>query len=187
LLFKARLRKGGRSIDDLACAAGLGWLDHVRDLVAAIDDHADDPRTRAERRQPAFLWACEFGRVDAARVLLDEGADIRGQGGNGQTGLHLAAIGGHTATVQLLFQRGAPLDVENAWGGNPLNQVLWAAVHHDPHVDYAPVVEALIAAGAPVEPGSGAWFRTQPVLFPTTNERVAYWLEYGEQRQRGER
>lgn len=187
VLFKARLRKGGRGIDDLACAAGLGWLDHVRDVLAAIDDHADDPRSRAERRQPAFLWACEFGRVDAARLLLDDGADIRGQGGNGQTGLHLAAIGGHTATVQMLLERGAPLDVENAWGGNPLNHVLWAAVHHDPHVDYAPVIEALIAAGAPVEPGSAAWLRTQPVLFPASKERVAHWLEHGEQRQRGAR
>jgi hypothetical protein len=68
-----------------------------------------------------------------------------------------------------------------------LNHVLWAAVHHDPHVDYEPVIAALIAAGAPVEPGSAAWWRTQPVLFRASKERVARWLEQGEQRQRGAR
>jgi ankyrin repeat protein len=62
VLFKARLRKGGRGIDDLACAAGLGWLDRVRDLLAVVDEHPSDPRTRAQYVQPAFLWACEFGR-----------------------------------------------------------------------------------------------------------------------------
>jgi Ankyrin repeats (many copies)/Ankyrin repeats (3 copies) len=183
VLFEARLRKGGRSIDDLACAAGLGWVDRIRDLLPSVGDHADDPRTRVQILQPAFLWACEFGRVDAARLLLDNGADIRGQGDNGQTALHLAAIGGHTTTVHLLLERGAPFDVENTWGGNPLNHVLWAAVHHDPHVDYEPVIEALVAAGAPVEPGSTAWWRKQPVLFPASKEKVAHWLERGEQRQ----
>ncbi len=180
VLFQARLRKGGRGIDDLAYAAGLGWVERVQELLAALDDHKDDPRTRAQRRQRAFLWACEFGRVDTARVLLDDGADIAAQGGDGQTGLHLAAIGGHTATVRLLIEHGAPFDIENAWGGNPLNNVLWAAVHHDPHVDYATVIEALITAGAPVEPGSTAWWRTQPVLVPASKDRVAHWLEQGE-------
>jgi ankyrin repeat protein len=187
VLFKARLRKGGHGIDDLACAAGLGWLDRIQDLLAAADDHGDDPRARAQYRQPAFLWACEFGRTAAVRLLLDDGADIRGQGDDGQTGLHLAAIGGHTATVRLLLERGAPLDVENAWGGNPLNHVLWAAVHHDRHVDYEPVIEALIAAGTPIEPGSAAWWRRQTVLFPASKEAVAHWLEQGEQRQRDTR
>jgi ankyrin repeat protein len=89
-------------------------------VLPVLDDHAGDPTLRAQYLRPAFLWACEFGRVGAARLLLEHGADIRGQDDNGQTGLHLAAIGGHTTMVRFLLERGAPLDVENAWGGNPL-------------------------------------------------------------------
>ena len=47
-----------------------------------------------------------------------------------------------------------------------LNNVLWAAIKHDPNVDYTPIVEALIRAGAIVELGTQDWWRRQTPCFP---------------------
>ena len=68
-------------------------------------------------------------------------------------------MSGHLDTVKLLLQQDPPLEIENTWGGTVLNNVFWAAVNHDPNVDYAPVLEALIAAGAKVGPGSLNWWQ----------------------------
>ena len=38
----------------------------------------------------------------------------------------------------------------------------------DPNVDYAPIVEALIRAGAIVEPGTLDWWRRQTPLLPSS-------------------
>jgi hypothetical protein len=78
---------------------------------------------------------------------------IAGQGDDGMTALHLAAAGGNMDTVQLLLQHDAPLEVENIWGGTPLTGTLWCAVNSDPHVDYVPVVAALVQAGAIIPEG----------------------------------
>ena len=44
---------------------------------------------------------------------------------------------------------GAPLEVENQWGGTVLNSTLHFALYIPyPDVDYAPVVERLVTAGA---------------------------------------
>src|SRR5437879_1717494 len=48
---------------------------------------------------------------------------------DGQTGLHLATLAGHIDTVKLLLSRGAPLEVENNWGGAVLSHALWAALN----------------------------------------------------------
>ena len=56
------------------------------------------------------------------------------------------------AAEKVLLQRRPPLEVRNNWGGTVLGNVLWAAFNHDPHADYVPIVEALIDAGAKVEP-----------------------------------
>ncbi len=93
------------------------------------------------------MWACDFGRTAVVEFLVDKGADLGAQNQDGQTGLHVAALAGHLDTVKSLLNRHAPLEIENVWGGTVLSHVLWAAINHDPNVDYAPIVEALIRAG----------------------------------------
>ena len=82
--------------------------------------------------------------------------------------------------VRLLVARGAPLEIENTWGGTVLGNVLWAAVNYDPHVDYAPIVEALVAAGAVVDSGYLRWFRQQRVLRPDSKARIEASLMTGD-------
>ena len=50
-----------------------------------------------------------------------------------------------------LLERGAPLEVENKWGGTVLDSTAHFAVHMPVEgVDYRAALEALIAAGADV-------------------------------------
>ena len=124
MLLRAGARLGGnRESRDLSAMAALGDLDDVRQRLApARASAAGMPETT--HVQAAFLCACEFGPTDVADYLLDRGADIGAQNGNGQTGLHLAAILlVWLDTVQRLLARGAPIEVENAWGGTPLGNV----------------------------------------------------------------
>jgi hypothetical protein len=172
VLLRAGARlDGGRASANLSAMAALGDLDNLRlQLDPARPSTTDRPEAR--HVQAAFWWACEFGRTAVAVYLLDCGADSGARNGNGQTGLHLAACDGWLDTVQRLLARGAPLEVENAWRATPLGSVLWSAVHHDPNVDYTPIVAALIDAGAAVDPRYLEWWRPQDVLTPSSKPRI---------------
>ena len=57
-----------------------------------------------------------------------------------------------TEMVKKLVARGAPLEAKNAWGGTVLDSTAYFAYHMPaPGVDYRPIMETLIAAGADVE------------------------------------
>ena len=77
------------------------------------------------------MWAAAFGRTDAVRALIAAGADPSGRStfggpdhGEGVTPLHLAAQGGHIASIELLLDAGADPSLRDAlYGGTPEN---WA-------------------------------------------------------------
>jgi ankyrin repeat protein len=79
----------------LGAAAGLGLLDAVREMSA---DGAVSP---------AFVLACRNGHTGVARYLLEQRADVNARGFLAATGLHWAAISGHTQTVEFLLEAGA--------------------------------------------------------------------------------
>jgi hypothetical protein len=127
---------------DIVSAAGAGRRDLVEQSLAAGG-------VARQQMEKAFIFACACGRPAVAQLLLDAGVDIAAS--DGQTALHLATHARQLETVRLLLARGAPLEVKNRYGGTVLDQALWSAVHN-PDVDYLPIVEALIAAGAQIEP-----------------------------------
>ena len=57
-----------------------------------------------------------WGDIDAARVLIAEGADIDIPGEHGCTPLHEAAIQGHVDVVRLLLSRGADPSLRSEFG-----------------------------------------------------------------------
>jgi ankyrin repeat protein len=107
----------------------------------------------------ALSFAAREGRLDAARLLLDAGADVNAREANGITPLVMAITNRHTPVAALLLARGADPNAADWWGRTPL----WAAVDMrnldvdsrtlENGVDRAPVlqlIEALIAKGADV-------------------------------------
>jgi ankyrin repeat protein len=144
---------------DVEGAAGVGRLDVVKTFFT-LDGSLKLPAT-AQQLQRGFLWACEFGRDDVVEFFLEKGADIHGQAGSGQTGLHWAVIGGHLSTIKLLLGRGAPLEDINAYGGTALGQALWSFLNGDTDVDYVPLLETLLDAGAKIEAGSLQWIEKE--------------------------
>jgi ankyrin repeat protein len=87
----------------LASAAGLGLIDAL-------------PRLYREGGavSAAFVLACRNGHTDAARFLLDRGADVDARGFFGATALHWAAINGHAETVGFLLDEGADPTLRDA-------------------------------------------------------------------------
>jgi hypothetical protein len=171
ILVKARaVVDGARGTEGIVGAAALGRVDLVRHFFN--DDGSLKSTTTKTQMQSAFMWACEYGRKDVVEFLLGKGADLHAQNENGLTSLHLAAVGGHLDTVKLLVERGSPLEVKNVWGGTVLGNTLWGAVNGDPRVDYTPVVETLLRAGAKVESGYLPWWEEQSPVFPNAKERI---------------
>jgi ankyrin repeat protein len=136
------LAQRGASLD-LEGAAGVGRLDLVESLF-------NDASATPAQMNAGFQWACEYGRTSVVEFLLNKGADLH-------TGLHWAVVGGQLETIKLLLERGAPLEAKNVYGGTALGQALWSAINGDPGIDYVPIIEMLLDAGAEIPPGSLAW------------------------------
>jgi len=137
---------------DLGEAAGVGRLDLVRSFFSA--DGGLEPGTTKEQLKSGFGWACQFGRTSVVDFLLQRGIDLVPH--KGPSGLHWAAYGGHADTVKLLLAHGAAVNAKDRrFGGTPLGWAIygWGERRSLPEAGhYAPVIEALVAAGARVEP-----------------------------------
>jgi len=93
----------------LCQAAWLGRTDMIRMLL----DHGvkADANADGDRMSPLFFAASE-GRVEAAKMLIDAGADACFVGDKGISPLMVAAKLGHTEVARLLISKGA--DVEGS-------------------------------------------------------------------------
>ena len=138
-------------------------------IVEWFDDgqFEDAPETLAE----ALSCACMLGRTETAAYLIDHGVDPYAGMKTWLAGPHYAVSSGHLDTVQMLLDKKIPLEVKNLHDGTMLGQAFWSAVNeHKP--SHADIVEALIKAGAVVEPGTLEWWEVQNVPSDETKERV---------------
>lgn len=70
----------------------------------------------------AFVYACMHGHVDAAKLLLDHGAQINAIPGGfdyAGTGLHYAALNGYRAMVEFLLENGADKNIKDTKTDSP--------------------------------------------------------------------
>ena len=108
--------EAGAEIDVFAAAA-TGRTEDLRRRTtgATVNSYAYDGWT------PLHL-AAFFGNLDAARMLLDAGADVHAVSRNGlaNTPLHAATAGKHPEVALLLLENDARSDVVDAGGYTPL-------------------------------------------------------------------
>jgi ankyrin repeat protein len=148
----------------LESAAGIGRLDLVRSYFT--DDGTLKPTATNKQLESGFLYACGYGQTEVVKFLLNNSIDPATHGGDGQTGLHCAVIGGYLDTVKLLLKFNPPPETKNIYGGTVLGQALWSAAHGGDPERYIEIFKALIAAGAKLPP------RHVPV-----SPRIDKWLE----------
>jgi ankyrin repeat protein len=139
---------------DLEAAAGTGRVDV---LPQFIDEHGT-PKDSATKEQLnyGFTWACEYGRVNAVKYLLDRKFQPDWTFMHGETGLHWAAFGGHAEIVELLLSKtDAPVNAKDQiHGGTPLGWAIYGWANAAPefkNARYHDTVERLVRAGAIVQ------------------------------------
>jgi ankyrin repeat protein len=150
----------GARVDTAFTAAALGRADLVDRMVGedgtlrsgfcssapAWLQLPADPRGQV---QAAMVAAAKFGRTAVVGMLLGRAVGPGFADQNAMTALHWAAGLGHRDVVELLLRAQAPLEVRNVWGGTVLDSTVYFARHaRQPGVDYAAMVERLLAAGA---------------------------------------
>jgi uncharacterized protein len=131
---------------DVLEAAALGDADRVRELVSA------DRELVALRSPDGFTavhYAAFFGTADAARVLLEHGADPGAVAENDMRvqPLHSAAAVDANETARLLLDAGADPNAEQQGGFRPVD----AAVQNGNDELYALLVERGAEPPAPTE------------------------------------
>ncbi|HET9180897.1 MAG TPA: ankyrin repeat domain-containing protein [Candidatus Angelobacter sp.] len=117
IAVEALLRRG--SALSLPVAAATGRTEDAQRLL---------PRATSEERHVALALACQHGRLEVVRVLLDAGEDPNRYNPVGchshSTPLHEAALAGHLEVAKLLVKRGARLHTRDIlFHGTPLG---WA-------------------------------------------------------------
>ncbi|MDQ2985032.1 MAG: ankyrin repeat domain-containing protein [Actinomycetota bacterium] len=123
-------------------AAALGRAERLRGLLDA------EPELAAAWSSDGFTalhLAAFFGTPDAARALIDAGADVNAVARNSMRvqPLHSAAAARRTKTARLLVERGADVNARQEGGFAPIHA---AAQNGD-----ADLVDLLVAAGADAE------------------------------------
>ena len=127
-------------------AARKGDVDMLEELLSEGTDV--NCASFAAKGSTALHLAASFGRIEAARLLIEKGANVKAAAA-GISVLHAAAFKNQTSIVQMLLDAGADPDVEQAQDGS--TALLEAAA-----MGNTAVARALLAAGADPNKGVSA-------------------------------
>ena len=177
VLLRAGARLDGNPAHgSLSAMAALGELDNLRQRL-------DSTRASASRLpnathvQAAFWWACRVGRTDVADCPTIAAPTAARRTATARPGSIWPRSAVGSTQCSGCWRAGRRSKSRTRRGGTPLGNVLWAAVHHDPNVDYTPIVAAFVEAGAAVDPRYlQVVARKQDVLTPLSKPQIKVLL-----------
>ncbi len=99
----------------------------VTENIAALKQHIA-AGTNLDERDPfggssPLISAAVFGKTEAAKVLIDAGADINFQNNDGSTALISAAYFCRPEIVKMLLAKGADKSIKNKYGATALQSI----------------------------------------------------------------
>ena len=97
-------------------AAATGDLSAIKD---ALGDSADLNALDSQSGITPLGWAALNGQAEAAKLLIEKGADVNARNRDGTTSLHSAAFLGRIGTVKLLLENGADTTLRSNDGSTP--------------------------------------------------------------------
>lgn len=122
---------------DLHTAVVTDNLEVIKQHIKAVTDlNVREP----SRKSSPLITAAAAGKTEAAKLLIDAGADLNIQNADGSTALHTAAVFGNNEIAQLLIDAGSDLNAKNNDGAT--------ALHVSAFFGRLEIVKALIAKGA---------------------------------------
>lgn len=132
---------------DIYEAAAIG--DSVR-VAARLDEHPELLDSDSPEGFTPLALAAHFGHLEAARILLERGANVNSVSTHalGITPLLTAMFGGKKQMARLLLDHGA--DAAAKRGGTGWPRAGWTALHYAAGFNFSDLVEPLIARGADV-------------------------------------
>ena len=122
---------------DLHSAVVTGDLEVIRQHIKAGSDLNVLEPTRAST---PLITAAFFGNTEAAKILIDAGADLNYQTADGSTALHTAAAFGKTEVAKILIDAGIDLNTQNNEGSTALHTAAFLCREE--------IVKALLEKGA---------------------------------------
>lgn len=139
----------------VADCVGHGWLTNGMDgeLAKLLLSHGAELNGNVGSESP-LIASVSLGAENAAKVLVEAGADLETTSIFGARALHWAAWTGAPTTVELLIAHGAEIEVKcSEFGATPL---FWAIHGYGPNgpkvkKDQVAAARILIAAGATVD------------------------------------
>ncbi|MBN2258711.1 MAG: ankyrin repeat domain-containing protein [Anaerolineaceae bacterium] len=144
-------------------AAALGENEQLRKALDA--DKSQVNAVNADGFQPLGL-ACHFRRAEAARILLEHGADVNSPSQNTQciTPLQSAASGRSLEITRLLLEHGALVDAVQRGG--------YTALHAAVQNEHLEMVELLLAYGADADKANESGFSARDLARRSKNKAL---------------
>nr|XP_034977273.1 ankyrin-3-like [Zootoca vivipara] len=112
-------------------------------IVAALIDKGTDKNALDEAQYTPLLVACEMGKTESAKVLIEKGASLKDKTPDSSSALHLAVQAGASSIAKMLLSKGLDANIAGQGDQTPLHE---AALHNKEGL-----VDLLIDGGAKID------------------------------------
>ncbi|EEU35638.1 uncharacterized protein NECHADRAFT_28746, partial [Fusarium vanettenii 77-13-4] len=104
--------------------------------------------SQSNEGKSALHIAAENGEIEAAKLLIEHGANVNIRDAQGRPPLALAATSGRTRVAEMLLQNKAEVEPQDARGRSLLSNVVYLALNTGVTVPALPMVRLLLKYGA---------------------------------------